>query len=267
MLEEAAHLAATLADQRDDGDVGTGAAGHHAEQRALAHAAAAEQSDALPPPHGQQGIDRAHARAERPGDGLARERVERWRVERADDARGERAEVVEGTAEPVHDATEQSVTDRHRRRASSRDNQVAGANAGGAAERHRLQQVVTEADHFQHQRRLAGARRQLAQLTHPHAGAPGFDEQADGPYDLPHHRQRVDGFDLVAVPTEREATHEVDHRHHATPRLETATGTASPSTARAISSTCASTEALMDPNSDSTRQPPRATRASGTIST
>ena len=48
LLEELAHLAAALADQGDDVDVGGGRAGDHAEQHALAHARAREDADALP---------------------------------------------------------------------------------------------------------------------------------------------------------------------------------------------------------------------------
>ncbi len=68
VLEEAAHLAAALADQRDHDDVGRGAARHHAEQRALADAAAAEDADALAAAAGQQRVDGAHAGAERRRD-------------------------------------------------------------------------------------------------------------------------------------------------------------------------------------------------------
>jgi hypothetical protein len=47
MLEELADLAASLADQRDDDDVGSGTARYGAEQRALAHARPREEANAL----------------------------------------------------------------------------------------------------------------------------------------------------------------------------------------------------------------------------
>ena len=65
VLEEAADFAAALADQRDDRDVGRRAARHHAEQRALADAAAAEEADALAAAAGEQRVDGAHAGAHR----------------------------------------------------------------------------------------------------------------------------------------------------------------------------------------------------------
>ena len=48
-LDEFLHFAAALADQADDDDVGRGVARHHAQQHALADAAAGEQADALAP--------------------------------------------------------------------------------------------------------------------------------------------------------------------------------------------------------------------------
>ena len=76
VLEERAHFAAAFADQREHDDVGLGAARHHAEQRALADAAAAEQADALAAAAGQHGVDGAHAGANRSRDWLARQRIE-----------------------------------------------------------------------------------------------------------------------------------------------------------------------------------------------
>ena len=54
-LDEFLHFTAALADQADDDDVGAGVAGHHAEQHALADAAAGEQSDALAAADGAAG--------------------------------------------------------------------------------------------------------------------------------------------------------------------------------------------------------------------
>ncbi len=76
-LDEFLHFAAALADQADDDDVGAGVARHHAEQHALADAAAGEQADALAATDGQQRIDGAHADIERLLDGLARQRIDR----------------------------------------------------------------------------------------------------------------------------------------------------------------------------------------------
>ena len=47
VVDKFAHFTTALADQTDDDDVGVGIARHHAEQHALADAAAGEQSHAL----------------------------------------------------------------------------------------------------------------------------------------------------------------------------------------------------------------------------
>ena len=72
-------------------------------------------------------------------DRIARERVERRRIERRVGLAAQRAEAVERTAEAVEHAAEQRRPDRNRRGAAARDEQIARADAGGAAERHRLQ--------------------------------------------------------------------------------------------------------------------------------
>ena len=58
ILDERPHLAAAFADEGDDVDLGVGALGDFAEQRALADAAAGEDADALPAAAGEQAVDR-----------------------------------------------------------------------------------------------------------------------------------------------------------------------------------------------------------------
>src|SRR5690606_32994555 len=67
---------ATLADETDNDDVGGGEARHHAEQHALAHAAAGEQAHALAAADGEQRIDGAYAHIERFTDGTARHGID-----------------------------------------------------------------------------------------------------------------------------------------------------------------------------------------------
>lgn len=55
------HLAAALADQGDDVDVGPGIAGHHAHERGFAHAGTGHNAHALSLAQGQQAVDGAHA--------------------------------------------------------------------------------------------------------------------------------------------------------------------------------------------------------------
>ena len=76
VLEELAHLAAALPHQRDHRDLGLGAARDHRQQRRLADARAGEQAEPLTAPDGDEGVQHAHAQAERgvdprPAHGLA----------------------------------------------------------------------------------------------------------------------------------------------------------------------------------------------------
>src|SRR5690606_7985547 len=76
-LHELLDLATALADQPDDDHFRAGIARHHAEQHALADAAACEKPDALAAPDSEKRIDRANADVERLLDRLSRERVDR----------------------------------------------------------------------------------------------------------------------------------------------------------------------------------------------
>ena len=64
-LEKVAHLAAALADQADDDDVGLGVARDLPEQRRLAEARPGEEADALPFADGGERVDGAHAERQR----------------------------------------------------------------------------------------------------------------------------------------------------------------------------------------------------------
>ena len=77
LLEELAHLAATLADQADDPDVGVGAAGDLGQQAGLADAGAGEDAQALALAAGHEGVQRADAEGQRLLDPGAGERVRR----------------------------------------------------------------------------------------------------------------------------------------------------------------------------------------------
>ena len=61
VLEELADLAATLADQRDHGDLGVGAAGDHRQQAGLADAGAGEDAEALAAAARRQRVEGADA--------------------------------------------------------------------------------------------------------------------------------------------------------------------------------------------------------------
>ena len=76
VFEKRSHFAATFTDQREDDDVCLRSASHHAEQRALADAAATKETKSLTPSAGQDGVDGAHASAYRFRDWTARKRIE-----------------------------------------------------------------------------------------------------------------------------------------------------------------------------------------------
>lgn len=82
LVDELLHLAAPLADQTDDDDVGPGETGHHPQQHRLAHPGTGEQAEALAAADREQAIDRADADVERFADRVALERVDRRAVHR-----------------------------------------------------------------------------------------------------------------------------------------------------------------------------------------
>ena len=57
LIEKFAHLAAPLADERDDVDVGYGIAGDHAEKGRFSDACSGENADSLPFSAGEDAVD------------------------------------------------------------------------------------------------------------------------------------------------------------------------------------------------------------------
>ena len=114
-LEELAHLAAALADERDDDDVGLGAARDRAEQRALADARAGEEADALPLAEREQAVEHAHAGRERRGDRAALERRRRIAVDRRRARPSIGGPAVDRAPEAVDHAPEQRLARAHLR--------------------------------------------------------------------------------------------------------------------------------------------------------
>jgi hypothetical protein len=115
VLQKRAHLAVALADQGDDGDVGGVVAGHRSEQRALAHAAAAENAHALPFAAQRQPVDGPYAGDHRLGDVLAVERASRRLVQAILRAGLNSRSAIEGAAETVQHPSDQAGADRHAR--------------------------------------------------------------------------------------------------------------------------------------------------------
>ncbi len=103
-FDELADFAAALADEGDDVDVGGGVAGDHGEQRALPHARAGEDADALALAAGEQAVDAAGAEGEGLRNPLATERMRRVLQHGIFVFRLDLAEVVKGPAEAVEHA-------------------------------------------------------------------------------------------------------------------------------------------------------------------
>src|SRR5690606_39271334 len=110
-LDEIVDLAAALADQADDDDVGARVPGDHAEQHALADAAAGEEPDALTAAHREERIDAAHADVERPPHRVTTERVQEPPHQRHPLPAAQRGQVVERLPERIDHASEQLLAD------------------------------------------------------------------------------------------------------------------------------------------------------------
>ncbi len=146
MLEELAHLAASLTDERDDDDVRCGPSGDRAEQRALAHAGSREETDALALTHRQQAVEDAHARGQRPAHRSPIERARRICVHGNDRACLDGSATVDGSTEPIDDAAEERLGGAHREATAGRLDLVVGTHARQRAERHPDRLAPLEAD-------------------------------------------------------------------------------------------------------------------------
>ena len=87
-FQKLADLASAFAHQREHREVGGGAARHHANQRALAYAAAAEDAQPLPAAAGKKSVDGANAAAQRFADRQRSQRERHRRVQRPSHALG-----------------------------------------------------------------------------------------------------------------------------------------------------------------------------------
>ncbi|MDQ1133360.1 hypothetical protein QE386_001955 [Pseudoxanthomonas winnipegensis] len=176
-LDEIAHFAAAFADQAHDDDIGRGVAGHHAQQRRLAHARAGEQAHALAAADGQHGVDGAHADIERFDDGLARERIDRH-AGQGDIAFGaDRALAVQRRAVVVDDPAQQAFAHRDLALGAGGDDARIGQQALQVAGRHQEGALAGEADHLGIHPAPAGGGHAAAR-AHWRAAAGGFQGQA-----------------------------------------------------------------------------------------
>ena len=168
VFDEIADLAVALADQRDHADVGGIVARHRAEQSALADAAAAEDSDALPFAAGQQAVDRADAGDQRLRDVLPLERAGGARVQIVRGSR-RRSAAQPSIGLPKPSSTRPSNCGPTSMRAvfaaaRSRDRPVAGRPVSSSGiEQHA---PVAEPDHLGADRSGRSAGMNLAEIAH-----------------------------------------------------------------------------------------------------
>ena len=100
-FQKFAHFAAALSDESQHRQIRGCAASHHTDERALAHAAAAENAHALSATAGQHSVDRANAATERLANDRARQRqAARFREEANIPARGR--DLSNRAAHPFH---------------------------------------------------------------------------------------------------------------------------------------------------------------------
>ena len=148
LVDELLHLAAPLADQTDDDDVGPGEAGHHPQQHRLAHPGTGEQAEALAAADREQAIDRADADVERFADRVALERVDRRAVHRHPVFGAHSALAVEGAAGAIEHPAEHRHAHRQAPGVRQRHDPRAGRDAGEAADRHQVHLATGKAHHF-----------------------------------------------------------------------------------------------------------------------
>jgi hypothetical protein len=173
-----ADFAAALADQSKDCDVSSGVARHHADERAFAHAAAAENSHALPAATSQKCIDRANPTS----DSIVNWSPVQWQrsppVEFAKLPSSVRIERVEWIPFPVDDTPKERVTDSHGRPSAPGDNAIAIAQTIGAIEWHGEHDRTAESHHLARKNPSASID-QVAQFADTTERTLRFDHLAD----------------------------------------------------------------------------------------
>src|SRR5262252_8434691 len=112
-LAECDNVSAALAREADDVDVRPDVAREHPRLRALAHAAAGEDADALALAESQQTIDAPHAGFHGLADARAGQRIVRLQLQIGGFAPSMQRLAVERPAERIDDPAEEPIADRH----------------------------------------------------------------------------------------------------------------------------------------------------------
>jgi hypothetical protein len=143
------HLAAALADQADDVDVGRGVARQHRHHHRLADARAGEDAHALAAAAADEGVERAHPEVELgadPAAGMGGRRGGAQRLTRP--ALGQRALAVDRLAQRIDDPAEPGLHRVDRRLGLDHPRPAAETDAVERAQRHDQRAFVAEADHL-----------------------------------------------------------------------------------------------------------------------
>jgi hypothetical protein len=135
-LEELAHLAPSLADERHDDNVGVGSTSDRAKERALSDARSREQSQPLALPECKQAIEDSDASGHGARHRSSFERTRRVTVDRNELA-ADRRSAVERATQPVHYASQELVAGSYEERPAGRFDLVVRSDASERTEGHR----------------------------------------------------------------------------------------------------------------------------------
>ena len=198
VLEELHHLATALADEADHEHVGARLPGDLSEQRALAHAAAREEADALAFAHREESVDGAHPEGQGlldagAGEGVGRRAHHRERHEPRQ--RLERRSAVDGLAEAIEHPAEERIANRDGEPCPERPHLVIRAYALGRAQGHQHRAIEMKAHHLGPQDGIALAD-DLHELAHPHPGDRGAHREAHHFLHAARDPNRIEGREL-----------------------------------------------------------------------
>src|SRR6185437_10805499 len=156
-LDEFLDFATALADQSDDDDVGGGVARHHAEQHALADAAAGKQPDPLAAPDRQQSVDGPHAHVQRLADGPSQQRIDGPAGQTHAGFGLDRSLTIQRSAGAIDNSTEQARPHTYGAGPGEGQHPRIGAHAMQITRGHEIESLAREADHLGLHVRIIGA--------------------------------------------------------------------------------------------------------------
>ena len=196
LLDELAHLAAALADEREDGDLGLGVADDLREEGGLAAAGGGEDAHALSFAAGEKAVDGADAERDGRGDDAALKGGGRRGVDGVVAIGTERAASVgvHGAAETVKDAAEEVMADGDHLDAARGDDLGLGGDADHLAEGGEKNGITREADDLGLDLEVLPGVAENAHFAHLDARDGRLDDGAD---DLDHLALHVDGLGVL----------------------------------------------------------------------